>query len=715
MAETEQVASDRFVPGSSDEAGTAPGDRKFRPDVEGLRAVAIVLVVLFHAGLSGVSGGYVGVDVFFVISGFVITGVLLRERGSSGRTSMLAFYGRRARRIIPAATLAIVVTVVLTYAVLGVISGDQTAIDGRWAAFFLANVHFAAEGTNYLSARQPPSPLQNFWSLAVEEQFYFVYPTVFVAIAAVPTRLSLRVKLALGLIAVTAVSFAWSVVQTGTNPTSAYFSPFTRAWELAVGALVAVATEWLLRLPPRIGAVLSWVGLAAICWSAFVFTSASAYPGSLVAVPVLGAALVIAGGVPAPTWGAEALLRLAPFGWMGRISYSLYLWHWPILVLAAEAAGRTSLPFTTNVPWLGVALGASVVSYYAIERPIRHARLFATGRRWAPLALGVVLVVASFGMVTAQLDAHGSGPSTGTSTAVRSTSGTATGTLGVSNSAALAAVLDAVHQAASIRTVPADLSPPLGSVRSDWGGPPGSCWPSLGQSSIPACVFGDVQGSRTMVVYGDSHAGMWFDTLDLIASLSHWKLVYLGKGDCPVDMLPYGDPIGWGRPGRVYAPCQQWHRFAIDRINQLRPDLVVITQELRSKPNGRSYSWAQWQLGLEAAVHMLDVPPSHVDVLGNIPILPHDGAQCLATHTNDVQKCSSPLPAYVAADNAAERTAAAAVGARYISTVPWFCSTTCTAIVGRYEVYWDRWHVTAAYAQFLDRVLADALNLNSVT
>ena len=144
------------------EAGTAPGDRRFRPDVEGLRAVAVVLVVLYHANLPGLSGGFVGVDVFFVISGFVITGLLLRERGSTDRTSLVGFYGRRVRRILPAATLVIVTVVVATYAVLGAFYGNPTAVAARWTAVFLANFHFAGIGTNYLNASQPPSPLQNF-------------------------------------------------------------------------------------------------------------------------------------------------------------------------------------------------------------------------------------------------------------------------------------------------------------------------------------------------------------------------------------------------------------------------------------------------------------------------------------------------------------------------------------------------------------------------
>jgi peptidoglycan/LPS O-acetylase OafA/YrhL len=312
-------SADERLLASGDEAGTAPGDRPFRPDVEGLRAVAVALVVLFHSQVSAVSGGYVGVDVFFVISGFVITGVLLRERASLGRTSILSFYGRRCRRIIPAATLVIIVTVGMAYWFLGVAGGIPAADDGRWAAVFLANFHFISTGTNYLSSQQPPSPLQNFWSLAVEEQFYVVYPTLFLLVAGARV-LSLRVRLAFCLIAIIGVSFAYSVVDTHNNPIDAYFSPFTRGWELALGALVAVCTPWLLKVPARLAALATWLGLGAIVVAACSFTSHTAYPGSLVAIPVVGAALIIAGGMNAHAIGAEALLRLPPFRWLGKLS-----------------------------------------------------------------------------------------------------------------------------------------------------------------------------------------------------------------------------------------------------------------------------------------------------------------------------------------------------------------------------------------------------------
>ncbi len=353
--------------------------------------MAVLLVVFYHANVPRLTGGFVGVDVFFVISGFVITGLLLRERQRTGGTSILNFYPRRLRRILPAATFVILVTVIASYLLLGFVSGNAVANDGRWAAVFLSNFHFEEVGTNYFTAKLPPSPLQNFWSLSVEEQFYFVYPTFFLLIARLKGRLSQQTKLAIVLVVVIAVSYWFSVAQTVAQPTAAYFSPFTRAWELALGALVAVGTPWLKNMATLGAAMLTWVGLAAIAVGAFAFTTQTPYPGSLVAIPVFGAALVIAGGVAAPRLGAERLLGLGPFQWFGKRSYSLYLWHWPILIIAAEHARKSALPLADNLLLILLAIVISMASYRMVENPVRHWQL----PSGTSVAAGITTVVAT--------------------------------------------------------------------------------------------------------------------------------------------------------------------------------------------------------------------------------------------------------------------------------------------------------------------------------
>ena len=398
-----QVAtrSRRFLP-SGLEAGTAPEDRKFRPDVEGLRAVAVLLVVLYHARISPFTGGYVGVDVFFVISGFVITGLLLRERTASGHTSLLSFYARRCRRILPAASLVVVATLWATYHWLGFLRGDEVVDDARSSALFFANFHFISLQTNYLTAQRPPSPLQNLWSLSVEEQFYLVYPAFFIVLAFLARRWwSLRAALVTALSLVIASSLAWSIYQTSTDATTAYFSPFTHAWELALGALVAVGTSHLASLPKGIAAAITWLGLAAIIVSATVYDDTTTYPGSAVALPVVATAAVIAGGAAIPRLGAESLLGISAMQLLGRLSFSLYLWHWPLLAIATERGAHT-LSTTSALLWVGCALMLSYVTFRLIEDPIRRARPLSR-RPLLSIAVGALLVAGVLAVATLEL------------------------------------------------------------------------------------------------------------------------------------------------------------------------------------------------------------------------------------------------------------------------------------------------------------------------
>jgi hypothetical protein len=508
--------------------------------------------------------------------------------------------------------------------------------------------------------------------------------------------------MAISLTVIIVASYALSIVQTASDPTVAFFSPATRAWELALGALVAVGTRWLLRIPPLIASGMTWAGLAAIGVAAAVFSASTPYPGSLVAVPVVGTAMVIAGGVATPPWAAERLLSLPPFRWLGTISYSLYLWHWPILILAADAAGKSSLPFRQNAGWLIVALGASVATYFLIENPFRRFRL--PRIPWAPVALGVVLIAGSVGVVTVQLQVHNAdNPEPPTASLIPSGS--------IPSTSASVVVAGAVKAAPRIRIVPANLKPSLAQADKDWGGPNGPCWPTLGVATVPSCVFGDTHGTHTLVLYGDSHAAMWFDAIDSIAKADHWKLVVLAKGDCPANLLPYENPPGWGAVGGEYTVCDQWHRFAMARIKSVQPDLVIVTQEVRSNPSGKNYSESRWQEALTDTMKQLGVPASKVVVLGNIPILPRSGPQCLSQHSSDVQLCSGQVKSSSEEYINAERTAATKAGARYIDVIPWFCSTTCTAIISHYGVYFDQFHITATYSYFLEDVLAQSLAL----
>jgi peptidoglycan/LPS O-acetylase OafA/YrhL len=380
LAHAEQATASldegRYLP-SGDEAGTAPEDRAFRPDVEGLRAVAILLVILVHAGVPHMQGGTVGVDAFFVISGFVITGLLLREHLATGGIGLLHFYARRARRILPMAILVIVAAIIAIDLLANHRDAVSAASDGRWSALFLGNFHFSTVDPNVLVPRQ--SPFGQYWSLAVEEQFYLVYPAFLLLLLALPGRWTLGRRLTLGLIGVAVASFAASVTTSGVGQLGAYYSPFTRAWELAVGGLVALTTPYLKAIPIAVAAVMTWIGLVGLVVAADIVTVRVPYPGYAAALPVVSVALIISGGTVAPSWGAEALLGSPPFRWIGRWSYSWYLWHLAIIVIAAEYGHELygSLSVTLRLALAILALAVAALSYFAIENPIRHSKRIA--------------------------------------------------------------------------------------------------------------------------------------------------------------------------------------------------------------------------------------------------------------------------------------------------------------------------------------------------
>jgi peptidoglycan/LPS O-acetylase OafA/YrhL len=382
--------------------------RAFRPDIEGLRALAIIPVLLFHAhdflspatsgplglfsqALSWVPGGYLGVDVFFVISGFLITGLLVREAEETGRIDFGRFYARRARRILPAATLTLLVTLAASLIIFPAERAESTAIDAVWAALFNSDIHFANTGVDYMGVATEPSPILHFWSLNDEEKFYVVWPVLLLAATLIARRFArkhLRTTLFIALLALAVPSLLWSQHLVTIGDTSAYFSALSRAFELAVGGLLAIAMPQVLRAPPTTRAVGAVVGFAVIVWCMATQSTLTPFPGVNALPVVLGTALVLAGhesGVIA------RLLSTRVPRWFGRISFSLYLWHWPVFVLgAALTAGGLLTPRQTLFAMaLSVLLGW--ISYRLIEQPPQQ--LAALRRPRNALAFGLALIL----------------------------------------------------------------------------------------------------------------------------------------------------------------------------------------------------------------------------------------------------------------------------------------------------------------------------------
>jgi peptidoglycan/LPS O-acetylase OafA/YrhL len=669
-------------------------ERKFRPDIEGLRAIAVVLVLLEHAGVAAVSGGYIGVDVFFVLSGFLITSILLREVAKTGRIDFVEFYARRSRRLLPASTLVLLVTVIGSYLYLGYSRGNEIAGDAKWAALFGANLRFIEQGTDYLGAQEPPSPLQHFWSLAVEEQFYFVWPALVVLLAAIAKGVSLRLKLGVTLSLIIVGSLGWSVYQTQHNAAIAYFSPFTRAWELAIGGLLVVVTPFLLRLHRAIGPVISWAGVTMVLVSAFAYDAATPFPGSAVSLPVLGTTLVIAGGTITPHAGAERILQARPFQFIGQVSYSLYLWHWPMLIITPGIAGR-ELTLLENLGILAVSVVLSWVTYTVLENPLRGSEILKRATPLASVGLGAALVVASVGVSTAYIDRH------------REPAPIEMDEASLPDYPSNAEVVRAVQLSVDDEEWPRQPARIKNEAYSE------ECDVTRLDTESPLCEFGNPDAPRTVVLYGDSHAAMWIPAMDEIGEAADWRVVQLTKPGCIVPDFPnYSNALG-----REYTECGEYREFALDQIEDIQPDMVIVTSARKGvilSENGEPVKDqaaidAAWQDGLDRALSEVRPHTGRLIVLGDIAYAPSPGLDCLTANPNDADECAVPYDeAVLDAHNRMEADVARANDAEYVDIIEWFCTgDTCPAVVDGLTTRRDALHVNENYALWLAQALGE--------
>jgi peptidoglycan/LPS O-acetylase OafA/YrhL len=367
----------------------------FSPGVEGLRGVAVLLVVAFHA-LPRVAGGFIGVDVFFVISGYLITGLLVRELVATGRIDLVAFYGRRMRRLLPAATVVAMVVLPAGWLAVSPLDRPELVLDGGGAMLIVSNLRFAGAEGDYFAAVRDPSPFLHYWSLSLEEQFYLVWPGLLLLVT---RRGRVRTAAVISLAIVGVASWAMSLWLTEIAPAWGFYALPSRAWQFALGGLLAVAVS---RAPAVAGraaslahgaaALAGWTGLALVAVAVLAIDGSQAYPGLLALLPSIGALLVIGGATA--RWGPVLLLGCRPLRFLGRISYSLYLWHWPILVIPATAAGIT-LEWPASVALAALAVVVAWLSWRYVEEPFRRARVAGPRLTGLSLRLGTAAIAGS--------------------------------------------------------------------------------------------------------------------------------------------------------------------------------------------------------------------------------------------------------------------------------------------------------------------------------
>lgn len=698
----------------------------FRPDIEGLRAVAVLAVVLFHAEIPGVGGGYIGVDVFFVISGFLITGLLWRDVSNLGTVRSRRFYGARARRLLPASATVGVVTAIASVLLLPPLQVRSALIDGIASALYVGNYSFALQLHNYFDANLPPSPFQHYWSLGVEEQFYLVWPPMIIVTAWLIRRVyrrrtedragrSQRPYLAL-LALVAAASFALSLLTTQVVPAIAFFSLPTRAWQLAVGGLVALTVVHWRRLSPTSAAITGWAGMIVILLACTLLSTNTLYPGTAALLPTLGTALVIGAGCASPSGGCGRILGLAPMQAIGRLSYSWYLWHWPVLLFAPLLLGHAlDLPLRLVAVLVSAAL--AVLTFKLIENPLR----FAAPLRRSPgrsLALGAGVSAVAVGVCMALMAAIpvplGRGeprdPLVVTaSPPVMGLTGRGPNAYDAAVQAAFEQIQTAVADSVDLEAVPSNLNPPLvdaaGEIQSMVVD---GCMRTFFQSGQPECATGDTSSATTVALVGDSHAAMWAPAFQRIAEQRSWRLEMLNKAGCPLMDLPIPNPFR-----RWVSECEKWRGEAIARL-RAEPLRLVVLSVWRGYGAGSGYlpgftSYDQaWLDSLSRLVQQLTGTGAKVLVLGPVPDLHALVPTCLSGHLDDATACSAARSTAVNASGIAAETAATkAGGGQYVDVTNLFCTADrCPPIVGNTLVYFDEHHVTVEYARVLAPVMA---------
>lgn len=671
--------------------------------------MAVLAVIAFHTGAVG--GGFVGVDVFFVISGFLITRLLWAELTATGGISVTRFYAARARRLLPAAAAVLVVTAAAAAALLPPLQARSVLDDALASALYVGNYRFAVTGTDYLG-HTAPSPFQHYWSLGVEEQFYLIWPGLLLGVAWLcrgrlrrTGRLS-AVPFVVTLAAVVAASLTLSVLWTHTAPPWAFFSLPTRAWELAVGGLLALSAPLWRRLPAGFAAIAGLGGLAVIGWATVELDDQTPYPGTAALLPVLGTALVIGAGCATPTGGAGRLLSIPAMRALGRLSYSWYLWHWPVLLFAPLLVGHP-LGWPGRVAAVAVSFVLAVLTQRYVERPIRYSRPLrrSTG---GSLALGsaVTAVAVSAALLIPMLVPTTVGRGEPATAAVVHSAKRPPSALTDPLTSAAAGARAAVAASARPVAVPADLSPSLSAASGD---KPAvflnGCVRSWLEVGVPDCVSGDPDGKTTVALVGDSHAAMWHPALEPVAQHNGWRLVTMAKVTCPLQDLPINSPY----LGRQYTECEQWRAEALNRLQAERPKLVVLSM---SRRYGADFGFTSydpaWAGGLADLVGDLrTATEARVLVLGPVPDPQTDVPVCLSANLDDALACAPDRSAGLNVSGiAAESQATGAGGGQYADLSQLFCTASvCPVVVGSDLVFRDDNHVTVSYAQTLAPVL----------
>lgn len=709
-----RAAAGSRAAGSQASAPRTP--RRFLPEVQALRALAVGLVVIYHLYPRAAPGGFVGVDVFFVISGFLITSHLLREVQAKGRISLPAFWAARIRRIMPAAIVVILAIVAATLAWWPSSQWGQTTHQGLASLLSVQNWVLAAESVDYMAQENKPTALQHFWSLGVEEQFYVLWP--FVVLAAAWLALALvrkgrrrtargrraassdgatrfaaapvRPVAAVLFLLVIAVSLGYSIHLVNAADPAAYFVTTARVWEMAAGGLLAAllpASGWA--APVWIRNLTALAGVLVLAWVAFTYVSGKTpFPGQGAVLPVLGTMAVIAAGRTSGWGSLHRLTDAAPVQWLGNVSYSLYLWHWPVVVVFKQLTD-VAPRWWQALALIALSLLLAAASYYFVERPARTWR-FTAKHTWRAVGIGALAtalaaVVVAVPSVRAQ--------------AIDSQQASAAAQLLKSHPKGFGAQAWDTAGGAAFVSGTAITPTPAQAARDlpKWK----DCVAAWDANQVRRCEFGDTKSSVEVALVGDSHAGQWIGAMDSIGRDRGFKVVTYVKNSCPFSFTPR--ELEKSRK----LVCSSLNKQTARDLVKAKPQLVILTSWSGSTFAGDAVDGFRQPMSDFAAAGIKSA------VLRDTPSLTKEpdlmARDCVAENLEDPEPCS--LPRHLSLPKEPAVAAAKKVkGAETITTEAWFCKDEqCPSVIGNVLVYRDANHISNTYAMTLTGKLGDAV------
>jgi len=659
----------------------------FRPEIEGLRAIAAILVAVFHIWLGRVSGG---VDVFFVVSSFLITTGLLGHIDRWQRVDFALFWGRLIKRLVPVAYLVLVAVIVVAIVMMPKSRWKDTIEQVAASAVYLENWALAFRAVDYLAQHESVSPVQHFWALSVQGQFYVVWPMLVAGAALVARRagVAFRTVLTGALALIFALSIAFSVYLTEKNQPFAYFNTFTRAWEFSMGALLALAIPYLRPAKP-LRIVLGWVGVVAIVSCGIVLQVSRVFPGYAALWPTLAAVCIITAGTSGSRFGADRLLASRPMVYLGGISYGIYLWHFPILAFWRQYAQPYELPAFAGVIILVMSIGLAALSTRYIEGRIREPR-GQTAARGRPLVFGLACmapIVVGLGIWSAWY------------LAVKHPNPAATVVTKDNHPGALARTSGFQYVGATdVDVVPGPLQ--VAEDREFLDQPGCVTEPDATEPGICRIAGRAGSGKRlTIAVVGGSHSAQWLPALKLIAEPSGWDVYSYTKSNCPFY-------LGASVSSKEVGSCPIWNQNVLQAILALRPDAVFMTSTRYNGdesdefvPDGYLNAWQQLAAANIRVIALRDNPDFEFDV-----------SACVELHGAEAPLCALPRQRMLEVPSPTELIPNPPPTVRFIDLSDYFCDgDTCPPVIGNVLVYRHMNHITATYVRTLAPMLQSAL------